>query len=116
MIWVAYSTNICPLAFPKPLNENSAITTFLGVESLRPNGISISQNDYDDGTETTRRQLLSACGALSTAGDSLEGLLDVWKGVVQRVYHYYQLSATAYFKFLKLNGGVSVCTNQTFLT
>ena len=37
----------------------------------------------------------------------MEALLDVWRGVVQRVYHYYQLSAKAYFKFLKLNGGVS---------
>ena len=67
------------------------------------------QSQYDDGTDTTRRQLLTTCGSLSAAGEScVEALLDVWRGVVQRVYHYYQLSAKSYFKFLKLNGGVSL--------
>ncbi|XP_076458807.1 serine/threonine-protein kinase SMG1-like [Babylonia areolata] len=62
------------------------------------------QSLYDDGTETTRRQLLLGCEALQLAGDQcVEQLLDVWKGVVKRVYHLYQLSASAYFIFLQLN-------------
>ena len=65
------------------------------------------QSQYDEGTDTTRRQLLNSCPTLNTLGDEyIDGLLDVWKGVVHRIYHYYQLSATAYFKFLQLNGGV----------
>jgi len=65
------------------------------------------QSQYDDGTET-RRQLLAACEAMqSPEGEiSLDALLEVWRGVVRRIYHYYQLSASSYFKFLKLNGGV----------
>lgn len=62
------------------------------------------QSLYDDGTETTRRQLLLGCEALQQAGDQcVEQLLEVWKGVVKRVYHLYQLSASAYFIFLQLN-------------
>ncbi|KAL8580399.1 hypothetical protein ACOMHN_020876 [Nucella lapillus] len=62
------------------------------------------QSLYDDGTEMTRRQLLLGCEALQLAGEScVEQLLEVWKGVVKRVYHLYQLSASAYFFFLQLN-------------
>ncbi|XP_064619648.1 serine/threonine-protein kinase SMG1-like isoform X2 [Lineus longissimus] len=65
------------------------------------------QSLYDDGTETTRKQLLSGCLTLQIAADGcVDRLLDVWKGVVKRVYHYYQLSAKAYFTYLKQNGEV----------
>ena len=33
----------------------------------------------------------------------MEQLLELWQGVVKRVYHLYQLSANAYFIFLQLN-------------
>ncbi|XP_052759875.1 serine/threonine-protein kinase SMG1-like [Mya arenaria] len=71
------------------------------------------QSQYDDGTET-RRQLIVACEALQTPmGEiSLEALLEVWRGVVRRIYHYYQLSASSYFKFLKLNGGTNPLKEQ----
>ena len=39
--------------------------------------------------------------------DCVERLIDVWRGVVRRVYHYYQLSAKAYFTYLNLNGQVN---------
>ncbi|WAQ96320.1 SMG1-like protein [Mya arenaria] len=72
-----------------------------------------SASQYDDGTET-RRQLIVACEALQTPmGEiSLEALLEVWRGVVRRIYHYYQLSASSYFKFLKLNGGTNPLKEQ----
>ncbi|KAL4241086.1 Serine/threonine-protein kinase smg1 [Mactra antiquata] len=64
------------------------------------------QSQYDDGTETTRRQLLATCSSIQSMEDNtVDRLLDVWQGVVHRIYHYYQLSANSYFKFLKLNGG-----------
>lgn len=73
--------------------------------------ILLLQSQYDDGTDTTRRQLLSSCSSLQSASDQcIDSLLDVWRGVVHRIYHYYQLSASSYFKFLKLNGGVSICS------
>ena len=65
------------------------------------------QSLYDDGAETTRRQLLASSLSLQIASDDcVEQLLDVWRGVVGRVYHYYQLSAKAYFTYLKLNAQV----------
>lgn len=72
------------------------------------------QSMYDDGTETTRKQLLACSMSLSIAPDScLDRLLSVWKGVVKRVYHYYQLSAKAYFTYLHVNGLVSIFFIQT---
>ena len=66
------------------------------------------QTQYDDGAETTRRQLLSCCMSLQIASDgTIDRLIDLWRGVVRRVYHYYQLSAKAYFTYLRLNGMVS---------
>ena len=35
--------------------------------------------------------------------DTLERLLEVWRRVVKRVYHYYQMAAQAYFTYLRLN-------------
>ncbi|KAH3864467.1 hypothetical protein DPMN_027485, partial [Dreissena polymorpha] len=87
--------------------ERDAVVTILGrVHSSLTSEEDISDQDqsqYDDGTET-RRQLLVSCEALCDSGDALEALLGVWRGVVHRIYHYYQLAASSYFKFLKLNG------------
>ena len=69
------------------------------------------QSLYDDGAETTRRQLLANCLTLQIASDeTLDRLLEVWQRVVKRVYHYYQMAAQAYFTFLKLNAQVSETT------
>ena len=65
------------------------------------------QSLYDEGGETTRRQLLTNCLSLQIASEAcLDQLIDIWKGGVRRVYQHYQLSAQAYFTFLKLNGQV----------
>ena len=69
--------------------------------------MSLFQSLYDDGTETTRRQLLSASLSLQIASDDcIDKLLEVWRGIVHRIYNYYQLSAKAYFTYLKLNAQV----------
>ncbi|XP_041362847.1 serine/threonine-protein kinase SMG1-like [Gigantopelta aegis] len=71
------------------------------------------QSLYDDGTETTRKQLISSCLCLHNASnDCIDQLLGVWQGVVRRVYHYYQLSAQAYFTFLQLNGKGEECDSS----
>ena len=47
--------------------------------------------------------------ALEIANDAcVDSLIAVWRRVVNRVYHFYQLSATAYFIYLHLNGHVHV--------
>nr|KAG5704899.1 hypothetical protein BaRGS_003882 [Batillaria attramentaria] len=62
------------------------------------------QSLYDDGTETTRKQLLMSSDSLRLANEGcVDQLLEIWKGVVKRIYHLYQLSAKAYFIFLQLN-------------
>lgn len=64
------------------------------------------QSLYDDGAETTRKQLVSSCVSLQLlTEESIDGLMEVWKGVVRRVYHYYELSVKSYFKYLQLNAG-----------
>ena len=66
------------------------------------------QTLYDDGAETTRKQLVGSCLSLQIANEAcLDSLIDVWRRVVRRVYHYYQLSAKAYFTYLNLNGKVN---------
>ena len=71
------------------------------------------QSLYDDGAETTRKQLLSSCLSLQIASDdTLDHLLEVWRKVVRRVYHYYQMSAKAYFTYLKLNAQVRHSTYE----
>eukprot|EP00106_Octopus_bimaculoides_P021655 XP_014789097.1 PREDICTED: serine/threonine-protein kinase SMG1-like isoform X1 [Octopus bimaculoides] len=71
------------------------------------------QSLYDDGTETTRKQLVSSCTSLQVVSeDCIGGLMDVWKSVVQRVYHYYQLSVNAYFRYLQLNAGLQTVSTS----
>ena len=62
------------------------------------------QSLYDDGTELTRRQLLSSCVSLQYASEStMDALLKQWRHIIQRVYHYYHTSAQSYFIYLKLS-------------
>ncbi|XP_077868684.1 serine/threonine-protein kinase SMG1-like [Saccoglossus kowalevskii] len=63
------------------------------------------QSAYDDGTETTRKQLLNVCPALQTADlKVVDVLLDIWKGVCRRIFSHYELAAKSYFTYLKLRG------------
>lgn len=71
----------------------------------------VFQSLYDEGTETTRRQLLSSCLSLQIAcDDTVDQLIEMWRSVVKRVYHYYQLSAKAYFTYLVLGEQVGCCS------
>lgn len=52
------------------------------------------------------RQLLSSCPWLSELDESAtEGVIKVWRKVVDRIFSLYKLSCSAYFTFLKLNAG-----------
>ncbi|KAH9498432.1 Serine/threonine-protein kinase smg1 [Bulinus truncatus] len=83
----------------------SVLSKIHNVESSEEDIIDEDQSMYDDGTETTRKQLLACSMSLSMALDScVDRLILVWKGVVKRVYYYYQLSAKAYFTYLHVNG------------
>ncbi|XP_070580922.1 serine/threonine-protein kinase SMG1-like [Ptychodera flava] len=63
------------------------------------------QSAYDDGTETTRKQLLNVCPALQTADAKVvDALLEIWKGVCRRIFSHYELAAKSYFTYLKLRG------------
>lgn len=56
--------------------------------------------------EVIWRQLISSCPWLSELDDSAtEGVIKVWRKVVDRIFSLYKLSCSAYFTFLKLNAG-----------
>uniref|UniRef100_A0A2C9LZC5 non-specific serine/threonine protein kinase n=1 Tax=Biomphalaria glabrata TaxID=6526 RepID=A0A2C9LZC5_BIOGL len=83
----------------------SVLSKIHNMESSEEDIIDEDQSLYDDGRELTRKQLLACCTTLSMAPEScVDKLLAVWKGVVKRVYHFYQLSAKAYFTYLHVNG------------
>lgn len=51
-------------------------------------------------------QLLTSCPwLLDLEENSTEGLIKVWRKVVDRIFSLYKLSCSAYFTFLKLNAG-----------
>lgn len=63
-------------------------------------------NEEDDMVDVIWRQLLSSCPWLSELDESAtEGVLNVWRKVVDRIFSLYKLSCSAYFTFLKLNAG-----------
>ncbi|CAL1541344.1 unnamed protein product [Lymnaea stagnalis] len=99
--------NILPKGTSKEEREKvlSVLSQIHNMESSEEDIIDEDQSMYDDGTETTRKQLLACSLSLVGAPDlCVEKLLVVWRGVVKRVYHYYQLSAKAYFTYLHVNG------------
>lgn len=52
------------------------------------------------------RQLISSCPWLSELDETAtEGVIKVWRKVVDRIFSLYKLSCSAYFTFLKLNAG-----------
>ena len=59
--------------------------------------------DMEEDTKSVKGQLLSVCPSLEKL-PSLDPLLAVWNGVRVRMFMHYQLSARAYFHFLKLSG------------
>ena len=59
--------------------------------------------DVEADSKSLKGQLLGVCPALEKL-PSMDGLLGVWAGVRVRMFMHYQLSARAYFTFLKLSG------------
>jgi hypothetical protein len=67
------------------------------------------QSLHDEGAEATRHQLLTSYPALQMSSEqSIERMIEIWRGAVSRVYQHYRLSAKAYFTFLKLDAQVGV--------
>lgn len=64
------------------------------------------EDDEDDMVDVIWRQLLSSCPWLAEVEDGVtEGLIRVWRRVVDRIFSLYRVSCRAYFTFLKLNAG-----------
>ncbi|KAK7833348.1 hypothetical protein U0070_017347 [Myodes glareolus] len=63
-------------------------------------------NEEDDMVDVIWRQLISSCPWLSELDENAtEGVIKVWRKVVDRIFSLYKLSCSAYFTFLKLNAG-----------
>ena len=64
---------------------------------------SLQHLDMEEDTKSLKGQLLGVCSSLEQL-PSLDPLLNIWQGVRVRMFMHYQLSARAYFTFLKLSG------------
>ncbi|KAM8824507.1 serine/threonine-protein kinase SMG1 isoform 2-T2 [Synchiropus picturatus] len=92
--------------------DKDTIFSILGQAMCRPTGIqdedmALQQEDEeDDMVDVIWRQLTTSCPWLADAGQSVaEGLIRVWRCVVDRIFGLYRISCQAYFTFLKLNAG-----------
>ncbi|XP_006892778.1 PREDICTED: serine/threonine-protein kinase SMG1 [Elephantulus edwardii] len=96
--------------------EKERIYGILGQAVCRPAGIQdeditlqiteSEDNEEDDMVDVIWRQLISSCPWLSELDESAtEGVIKVWRKVVDRIFSLYKLSCSAYFTFLKLNAG-----------
>lgn len=64
------------------------------------------EDDEDDMVDVIWRQLTTSCPWLGEAGQQVtDGLIQVWRRVVDRIFGLYRVSCHAYFTFLKLNAG-----------
>ncbi|KAK3520199.1 hypothetical protein QTP70_017920, partial [Hemibagrus guttatus] len=93
--------------------DKETIFSILGQAMCRPAGIQDEdmalqneEDDEDDMVDVIWRQLLSSCPWLAEVEDCVtEGLIRVWRRVVDRIFSLYRVSCRAYFTFLKLNAG-----------
>nr|XP_032656056.1 serine/threonine-protein kinase SMG1-like isoform X2 [Chelonoidis abingdonii] len=96
--------------------DREKIYGILGQAVCRPAGIQDEDmtlqitenedNEEDDMVDVIWRQLLTSCPWLSDLDENAtEGLIKVWRKVVDRIFSLYKLSCSAYFTFLKLNAG-----------
>ncbi|XP_072224935.1 serine/threonine-protein kinase SMG1 isoform X3 [Leuresthes tenuis] len=92
--------------------DKDTIFSILGQAMCRPTGIqdedmALQQEDEeDDMVDVIWRQLTSSCPWLGEAGQAVtDGLIRVWRRVVDRIFGLYRVSCHAYFTFLKLNAG-----------
>lgn len=64
------------------------------------------EDNEDDMVDVIWRQLTASCPWLGEAGQPVaDGLIRVWRRVVDRIFGLYRISCQAYFTFLKLNAG-----------
>lgn len=64
------------------------------------------EDDEDDMVDVVWRQLTGMCPWLGDMGQPVtDGLIQVWRRVVDRIFGLYKVSCHAYFTFLKLNVG-----------
>ncbi|KAK2533370.1 Smg1 [Columba guinea] len=96
--------------------DKEKIYGILGQAVCRPAGIQDEDmtlqitenedNEEDNMVDVIWRQLLTTCPWLSDLDENAtEGLIKVWRKVVDRIFSLYKLSCSAYFTFLKLNAG-----------
>uniref|UniRef100_A0A4W6DZP7 non-specific serine/threonine protein kinase n=1 Tax=Lates calcarifer TaxID=8187 RepID=A0A4W6DZP7_LATCA len=92
--------------------DKDTIFSILGQAMCRPTGIQVEvclfirEDDEDDMVDVIWRQLTSSCPWLGEAGQPVtDGLIQVWRRVVDRIFGLYRVSCQAYFTFLKLNAG-----------
>ncbi|XP_023140718.2 serine/threonine-protein kinase SMG1 isoform X2 [Amphiprion ocellaris] len=92
--------------------DKDAIFSILGQAMCRPTGIQDEdmalqqEDDGDDMVDVIWRQLTGSCPWLGEAGQFVtDGLIRVWRQVVDRIFGLYRVSCQAYFTFLKLNAG-----------
>lgn len=81
----------------------SCVVVFLQDEDM---ALQNEEDEEDDMVDVIGRQLFSACPWLSEVEDTVtDGLIGVWRRVVDRIFSLYRVSCRAYFTFLKLNAG-----------
>ncbi|XP_030068690.1 serine/threonine-protein kinase SMG1 isoform X3 [Microcaecilia unicolor] len=96
--------------------DKEKIYGILGQAMCRPAGIQdeditlqiteSEDGEEDDMVDVIWRQLLTSCPWLADLDEvASEGLIKLWRKVVDRIFSLYKLSCTAYFTFLKLNAG-----------
>ncbi|XP_033501746.1 serine/threonine-protein kinase SMG1 [Epinephelus lanceolatus] len=92
--------------------DKDTIFSILGQAMCRPTGIQDEdmalqqEDDEDDMVDVIWRQLTASCPWLAEAGQPVtDGLIRVWRRVVDRIFGLYRVSCQAYFTFLKLNAG-----------
>ncbi|XP_022609395.1 serine/threonine-protein kinase SMG1 [Seriola dumerili] len=92
--------------------DKDTIFSILGQAMCRPTGIQDEdmalqqEDDEDDMVDVIWRQLTASCPWLGEAGQPVtDGLIRVWRRVVDRIFGLYRVSCQAYFTFLKLNAG-----------
>uniref|UniRef100_A0A3P8VUM7 non-specific serine/threonine protein kinase n=1 Tax=Cynoglossus semilaevis TaxID=244447 RepID=A0A3P8VUM7_CYNSE len=99
---------------PETTSEEDKETIFsiLGQAMCRPTGIQDEdmalqqEDDEDDMVDVIWRQLTASCPWLVEADQPVtDGLIQVWRRVVDRIFGLYRVSCQAYFTFLKLNAG-----------
>lgn len=93
------------------MSKDSNFFFFFGPIFLQDEDITLQiteseDNEEDDMVDVIWRQLISSCPWLSELDESAtEGVIKVWRKVVDRIFSLYKLSCSAYFTFLKLNAG-----------